>query len=630
VWSACVALIVAAITVAYCNSLRVGFQFDDFGIIAENDEIRRLWPLVDVLSPRTLGVAGRPLVNVSLAVNYAIGGLDVVGYHIGNIAIHVLCAVLFFSIVRLTLRGSTSSPRPEPAEGRGLQFEPSLQTNATGLGLAFALVWGLHPLQTGSVTYISARSESLMGLWYFLMIYAGIRALGSTRPAPWNAVAVASCALGMATKESMVTAPVAMVLYDCAFIFPSLNAAVSARWRLYAGLATTWVVLAVLQRQSPNTASIGFTTDVSAWTYLLNQTVIVTEYLRAALWPQGLVFAYGEPRYLTIADVAPYAGLVTALVGATLWTWLVQPKIGFSALWFFVTLAPTSSVVPIATEVGAERRMYLPLAGLVILAVGGGYTLREWLRSTTLKSLSDRNVTRAYWTVVVLLCAALTAITVRRNAEYSSSVMLWQTTLNRWPSSVAHRNLATALKMVGKHDEALDHLRQTVGEHPEARYILGVDLLELGRFDEGIRELRNFIHSTPADPNVVTAHLLVGRALAARGMASDAAEEFAGVLKIQPANASAQIGLADALLAQERFQEAVPAYRRYLAGQPDAAGALTNLGIALIATGDVDGALDVFRRAVELEPQNAAARENLANALTDRRQAEHGASRAAR
>jgi protein O-GlcNAc transferase len=195
---------------------------------------------------------------------------------------------------------------------------------------------------------------------------------------------------------------------------------------------------------------------------------------------------------------------------------------------------------------------------------------------------------------------------------------------------VAHRNLATALKMAGKRDEALYHLRQTVGEHPEARYILGVDLLELGRFDEGIRELRNFIHSTPADPNVVTAHLLVGRALAARGMASDAAEEFAGVLRIQPANASAQIGLADALLAQERFQEAVPAYRRYLAGQPDAAGALTNLGIALIATGDVDGALDVFRRAVELEPQNAAARENLANALTDWRQAEHGTGRAAR
>jgi protein O-mannosyl-transferase len=613
--SGCVGLIVAAITAAYWNSLSVPFQYDDVGAIAENEEIRHLWPLGPVLSPQTSGVAGRPLFSLSFAVNYAIGGLDVFGYHAANIAIHILCAILLFIIVRETLHNA--------------QVGPPMRRSATGIALACALVWGLHPLQTGTVTYISGRSESLMGLWFLLTLYAAMRAHRSPRGATWTALAIVSCALGMASKESMVTAPLIVVLYDRTFLFDSVKRAFAARWHLYLGLAATWVALAALLRSGPHSDSVGFAVGVSAWTYLLNQMVIITDYLRTAVWPQQLVFAYGEPRHLTLADVLLQAGVVTALAGATFWTWLARPKAGFLAMWFFVILAPTSSVVPIATEVGAERRMYLPLAGLVILAITSGHVLmnRQW--PDTHRGKSGR-FPQAAELIVVALCVTLAARTLHRNAEYVSSVALWRTALESWPSAVAHRNLATALKIAGQPEEAVDHLRQTIGDHPEARYILGVELFELSRFDEAIRELEQFIRSSPRDANIMTARQLVGRAFAARGMPAEAAEQFGRILEVEPTNASAQIGIADALLTQERYQEAVPAYRRYLAGQPDAVGALTNLGIALIATNDIDGALEVFRRAVELEPQNAAARENLANALRDREQIEEADRRANR
>jgi protein O-mannosyl-transferase len=352
-------LLALAGLLTYWNSFSGSFVLDDVGSIVENRHIREWWRLGGLLMPeRELPVAGRPLVNVSFAINYALGGLNVAGYHAWNVAVHLGCALLVFGIVRRTLRLGS--------------LDVWLGGRSLDLAFAIALLWALHPLNTEAVDYVTQRTETMMGLFYLLTMYASVRAARSASWKGWPIVAVGSCAAGMACKESMVTAPAMVVLYDCVFIFKSMKDAIRARWRLYGGLAATWVVLALLLASGPRIHSAGFSAGVSPWTYLLNQTVMMVRYLRLAVWPNSLVVNYGWPLPLTLADVVPQAVMVVALLGATIAALIRRPPLGFLGASFFITLAPTSSVVPIATEVGAERRMYLPLIPLVVLTVVGG------------------------------------------------------------------------------------------------------------------------------------------------------------------------------------------------------------------------------------------------------------------
>ena len=151
-------VIVLAAWAAYANSFSAPFVFDDPMSIEQNPTIRHLDRLTDVLSPpaTATGAAGRPVVNLSLALNYTLGGLDVRGYHVVNTLIHALAGLVLFGIVRRTLL------RPRWRESFGAAALP--------LAFAIALLWVLHPLQTESVTCVVQRSESLMGLFYLLAL----------------------------------------------------------------------------------------------------------------------------------------------------------------------------------------------------------------------------------------------------------------------------------------------------------------------------------------------------------------------------------------------------------------------------------------------------------------------------
>ncbi len=345
--------IVLAGIFAYSNSLSGPFIFDDLSSIIENRHIREWWRLGSTLFPeREAPTAGRPLVNLSFALNYAMGGLGVFGYHLVNIAVHLLSALVVFGIVRRTLE------------------LPALKGRFAGwsanLGLAAALLWMLHPLNTEAVNYLTQRTELMMALCYLLTLYAGIRAWqagGVSRQATgaaalrWEAIAVVSCTAGMACKESMATAPLMVVLYDGIFLFDSLKQAIRNRWRFYAVLGMSWIVLAAVLWSGPRVHSAGFSIGVSPWLYLLDQTVMITQYLRLAAWPHELVANYGWVFPATLGHVLPYALFIACLLVLTIVALIRQPRWGFLGAWFFVTLARTSSIVPIATEVGAERRM---------------------------------------------------------------------------------------------------------------------------------------------------------------------------------------------------------------------------------------------------------------------------------
>ena len=196
-------LVVVAGLAAYHNSFTGAFVFDDLPSITENITIRHLWPLTGPLTPPHGGgltVEGRPLINLSLALNYAVGGLNVWGYHAFNLAVHILAALVLYGIVRRTLL-------TERLRGR-------FGNAAAGLALAVALIWVVHPLQTEAVTYIVQRAESLMGLCYLLTLYCFMRGAVPGATKLWQVGAVAACAMGMASKEVMISAPIIALLYD--------------------------------------------------------------------------------------------------------------------------------------------------------------------------------------------------------------------------------------------------------------------------------------------------------------------------------------------------------------------------------------------------------------------------------
>jgi tetratricopeptide (TPR) repeat protein len=594
-------LLVAGVLAAYANSFAAPFVYDDQGAIIDNPNIRRLWPLTTALTgPRQSPLAGRPIVSLSFALNQAAGGLSPSGYHAVNLGIHLLAGLLLFGIVRRTLATPALAAR--------------FATAADPLAFACALIWLVHPLQTEVIDYVTQRTESMMGLFYLLTLYAAIRAMSAGREGAWRweATAIAACALGMASKESMVTAPLMVLVYDAVFQAGSVRSALGARARLYSGLAATWVILAALNRSGPRSHSAGFSSGVTPWTYLLNQPAMIVTYLKLSFWPHGLVLDYGPPRAVSLSEALPSAAVVLVLLAVTAAAWRKRRELAFLGTWFFVTLAPASTVIPIATEAGAERRMYLPLAAIVVALVTGGWALLE-----SIPRLAT-NPRRRRWLMAASamgVSCALAALTLQRNGEYSSRTGIWQTVLDRRPHGRAHYNLAIELKAQGKRAEALQHYQAALADTPDAHYALAFELDADRQYGEAIKHYREYIRLRPDDINVIRAYTLLGRALSVQGDLDAAADAFRQVLRMQPRHADARWGLAGVLLRQERYDEAIREYRAYLRMEPDNAAAHSQLGIALVG-GDLEQeAVEEFTRASELNPGDPATWLNLANAL---------------
>ncbi|MSO57363.1 MAG: tetratricopeptide repeat protein [Acidobacteria bacterium] len=592
------ALIVVAGCLVYANSLAGPFVFDDRLSVVENGAIRSLGGVFSHQAASAL--AGRPVVGLTFALNFGLDGLNVTGYHIVNIAIHLACALLLFDIARRTLM----SPRLRERYGRG----------APDLAFAIALLWTVHPLNTEGVSYLTQRTESLMALFYLLTLYASIRSQPSRHSAPWQTLAVLACGLGMGSKESMVTAPLIVVFYDRIFAFDSLRDAIKARWRLYGGLALTWIVLAYLILPGPRSGSAGFSTEVRPWTYLLNQAVMVARYLRLALWPSDLVLLYGSPVPLTLGEVLPQGLGIVALLLLTLAALRWMPAAGFLAAAVFIILAPASSIIPIATEVGAERRMYLPLMAILALLAAGLYGL---------DSIRHRVSRKAALAALAAVSVALGVTTIARNREYESGLSLAQATLRRWPTDVAHASVGVELVLLQRDDEAIPELQLGARTDPRARHNLGVALFNTKRFEEAVRELKILVSEYPMREEVPDARRIIGHASIELRKWSDAVGELRLALSMRPEDREARRLLVIALGSQGiefagtgNFQDAIAAFSRAVELDPNDAGARHNLATALLDGGDIPRALVEARQAVGLDPTDAGSYDLIGRALS--------------
>lgn len=578
---------------AYHNSLSGPFVLDDIPAIVDNPSLRAPWSVSELLLPAVDGgvtVSGRPVTNLSLALNQLLLGREAWGYHVGNFLIHLGAGLVLFYLTRRTLL------LPPLAARFGVAAYP--------LALTMTCLWLLHPLQTESVTYIIQRAESLMGLFYLLTLYAFIRGVSAVKGGHWLVVSGAACLLGMATKEVMVSAPLIVLLYDRTFVAGTFREAWRQRRTYYLGVGCTWLVLAGLVAGAQGRGgSAGFSTEISAWEYALTQCQAVVHYLRLVIWPAPLVFDYGTGTVNNLMQVWPQALLLLGLVGATGWALGRWPAWGFMGVSFFAILAPSSSIVPVATQTMAEHRLYLPLVIPVGLIVIGLYKL----------------LGRWSYPVCGLLALGCGWLTLQRNEDYRTAERLWADTVAKRPANPrAHHNLGLAELDRGNLAAAARHLGEAIALAPEtadSHYSLGLILTRQGHI---ARAMASYQLAIVHEPRHAAAHNNLANLLFTTGQTVEAGRHYAEAVRLEPNFAAARNSYGNWLLEEGRMAEALTQCKAAIKLKPSLSEAYFNAGNASLALGRLAEAFAFFAEAVRVKPDFAAAHNNLANLLLER------------
>ena len=575
--AACGVILIAGIA-AWSNSFNGPFIFDDLTAIQRNPTIRHFPAWENFVPPRANSISRRPVLNFTLALNYALSGPGVRGFHAGNLIIHLLAALTLFGVVRRTLAHCRLPIAVEQHSAIG--------NRQSAIALAVALIWAVHPLLTESVTYLTERAESLMGLLYLLTLYCAIRGASSGHPPPdgrrpswrWQAAAIAACALGMGAKEVMASAPIVVLLYDRCFFFGSFREALRRRLPFYLGLAATWAILGALLILYPwdSATGAGFgLMAISPWEYARTQPGVLLHYLRLSFWPSPLCLDYSWPIATSARQIIPAAAVIAALVAGTLWALRRAPALGFLGAWFFLILAPTSSFIPIL-DMAVERRMYLPLAAIVTAVVVAACWLgNRFVHSVTESDETQRFLGRVLAAVALLsAAAALGYRTFERNTDYRDAISIWRDTADQRPGNPrAQNNLGAAYFSAGCPDEAIRCFSRAIE-------------LKADYFD--------------AWNNRGAAHTETRQIVEAIG-------DFDKAIALKPDDAAAYNNRGAAYFDANRIEEAIADYSRAIELLPGYADALENRSSACLRSGRYALAIADCDKAIELRPDHAEA-----------------------
>lgn len=580
--------IAAILVIAYVGTMRVPLLLDDVRSISDNPSIRNLWDVGRIFNPPPEALtAGRPVTNFTFAVCYALSGVEPWSYHLVNLAIHILVSFALFGVVRRTLLTHL--------------LEPQWGKSAVWIAGMVALLWGVHPVQTETVTYISQRAEALMALFFLLTLYCFILGVHS-RTRLWHSLAVGACLLGALSKEVIVTAPLMVWLYDRTFISGSFRAALRQRKLFYSALASTWIVVG-WELLDVGRRGVGFGIGLSSFHYALTQCKAVTLYLGLCLWPHPLIFDHGTPVVDSIGEALPYALVLGVLVATSIWTWVRRPTLGFALAWFFVLLAPTSSIVPVNGSTIAENRVYLPLAAVVLLVV---LAIRRCL-----------SVRLAALTCAIFVVVA-TVATASRNRDYQTGIRIWADTVAKAPNNPrAHYNLGILLAALPSQQlDAMNQYAEAVRLKPDyatAHNNLAALVAKIPNREE--EALRHFSEALRLNPEFAEAHCNLGSLLATMpNRQQDALVHFSEALRIRPDYAEAHNHLALVLAAMPNRQaDAMAHWAEALRLKPDYAEAHNNIALLLAGTPNhQQEAIEHYEKAIRLIPRDPAPHYNLA------------------
>ncbi len=649
---ACLIIVLAGLII-YSNTVHSSFHFDDYRNIVDNPLIRDLRNVPQLfqktrLHDNNFTLPSRGLVTTSFAVNYYFSGLSVEEFHWVNISLHLINSmfVYFLAIIILNKYFSVASGR-DTSMGRVL-------------ALFVALFFLTSPIQTQSVTYIYQRNGLMTSFFYLLSLILFIRAVtGPGIRAYLSAGSVLSFLFATWCKEIAHTAPLIMFLYYQCFIAGEWRSLGKGLW-----LVLPYVVLSAVSfylgvKQYPLVIQ---TPDWGPWEYLLTQSNVLIEYIKLLLLPLpgrlnvDVDFPLAETLWefpTLISAVFVVAVLVTAVL------LLNRARLlAFSILWFFVILAPTSSIIPLRDAM-VHRRLYLPGFAFYLLLVVGVHKALCYLGERT--GLEPRRIWQAELAVLTGIVLFYSTCTYERNKVWKTDITLWEDTVKKSPSKVRpHYTLGLAYEKKGLVDRAKkEYLRckELYAEAPNMRNWgelkwcslacnnLGSIFNDAGMYNQAIRECKEALQIYPdyakahtnlglayskkgmynlaikcyqeavhLKPDLAEAHNNLGNVYGLKGLYDEAIREFEEAIRLKPDLAETHNNLAWAYGNKGLHDLEIKHYEEAIRLKPDYAAAYYNLGLAYGQKGLYDEAIRQFEEVVRLKPGDAEAYYNLAQA----------------
>jgi len=583
-WLAPLGAVLAAAAV-HLNGLTGAFIFDDRSGVLDNARVHGLSRLPELLGFGDAPFGFRMVRDLSYALDYSIGGLDPVVYHVSNVLFHMLVVWLVW---RLALR--VGLPRAGAFWG--------------------ALVFAVHPVHVDAVTYISGRRDVLSTALYLgsVLAFARYRDAGRWR---WLVLAAALGVLGISAKEMAATFPGAWFLYDACVlardrgrgIVAGARAAFVRYWWLYGlglAIATAFIVYVfVVQRSTLGEGPMG-----GDWgTHALTESVILGYAVRLLLFPTRLLIDYQHffPPVASLAEPRLWAALavLAGLVGVAVWAFRRRPAPAFAAHWLWLTYLPVMQIVP-HPERFAEHYLYLPSVGAALLFGLGLSTLAAHARV--------RTAAVALASAVVLLLAAGTW---HRNQDFRNEVTVFEAALRVHPRAPRiWNNLALAYEEAGDRERGIRLLTGAMGvtRDPLLTANLANMLGHEERWAEALPWLLDAYGRHPKDPRVLNQ---LGQAFYHVGRPADAKRAYTELLAIRPGSSDAHLGLGNTARLMGDMAGAVRHYEQVVRRQPNRVSAWTGLGIAREALGDPAGAEKAFERVLTLSPGDGNAWNNL-------------------
>jgi protein O-mannosyl-transferase len=513
----------------YLNALNNPYVYDDNRTVLNNPSIADIKEFKNIVLRESM----RPLVNYSYALDRAIWPSQPFGHHLTSVLLHMLNVLLVFQLAWV----ATEDYRAHAPPG------PTRRIKATIVAFVTASLFGLHPMMTEAVGYISGRSEVLYSAFFLLALLA-CRCWMRGEGRHWLALSAVLWVGALMSKEVAVFWPVAASLYDH-YVIGGDEASWRRRFRwvylpmlgltIAAGVARMAILLLV---ENPGQTHV-------YWRFLLVEIVVAFRYFWLLVAPYGQSIFHEVQDIHSIFDI----GLILAFAWLVAWfalAWRLRRANALCAVglaWFQLLLVPSTVLVLLDLgEPMAEHRVYLASAGL-FLAIGAGIGWM-WAFLDTRTQVA-RIVLRA---VLAVWLTALGGLTVLRNDVWGNRVRLWLDAVDKSP------------------DVWVPHL------------LLGEALHDAGSPEEALAEYRMAVRLRPGEP---APYMKLGLCLAEMRKLDEAAEAFRQLERLQPGSPIARNGLGAVALLGGRYDEARVHYRSALAVHPDDVAARQSL--ALIA-----------------------------------------------
>ena len=599
----------------YSNAFSSPFVYDDKWFILENVHIRDLASFLDISGTRYVTL-------LSFALNYAVGGYEPFGYNLVNIVIHIINAMLVYSLVSMIL----DTPAVDK-EQSGLSAMPFI----------CALIFLVHPIETQAVNYISQRFASLATLFYLLSVTAFLRArlcldvgekAGGKRYL-FYAISLAAAVASQKTKEISFTLPFVIVAFE--FIFFSSREDFSKRvLRLIPFIITLAIIPLSLLLPEAGGADQEFTVTGSIkkmqleniatgspYEYLTTQFRVIVTYLRLLVFPMNQNLAYAYPRYNSIFAWQVLVSLIfLASIFFSSVYWLIRSKrkgdvlgimLSVGILWFFVTISTESSVIPL-TNIIFEHRLYLPSVGFFI-ALGAAFLYIVGF----LKKASGARLPRAAWVVVVAVVILLSFLSYKRNTVWSSELLLWKDVALKNPGFWgAHNNLGLAYKRAGESAMAKEHFKEAIRIKPEESSPYN----NLGGLYFKERDYKNSLlyygEALKFDKDNAEAHNNIANLYKESGDSKSALYHYKEALRLKPFSDEILFNLAGLYKKDGDTRTAIKVYNDAIRLSPDRGEYYFALGVLYQEMKEEDNAIVYLKEAVRLLPGLAAAHQSLA------------------